>query len=130
MMISAKMTGMTEFERRLKKLVKRKNYDVPMELLVKETAKLARLYAPRKTGDLEESIRDIKTGFGKYKISVNVPYASYMEYGTKYFPVGTAESPRARTSTSGKACYHPFLRPAVWEMMNMFPEMVKKTLFG
>ena len=72
----------------------------------------------------------MKTGFGKFKIVVTVPYASHMEFGTRYFPVGTAESPRARTSTSGKACFHPFLRSATYEKMNEFPEMIKKAIFG
>ena len=130
MRISAKMTGMTDFERRVKKLINKKSYEVPFETMVMETAKLARQYAPVDTGDLEASIKAMKIGFGKYLITSYAPYSSFMELGTKYFPVGDAESPRARTSTSGKACFHPFMRSAAYEMMNKFPEIAKKALFS
>ena len=124
------MTGMTDFERRVKKLINKKSYEVPFETMVMETAKLARQYAPVDTGDLEASIKAMKIGFGKYLITSYAPYSSFMELGTKYFPVGDAESPRARTSTSGKACFHPFMRSAAYEMMNKFPEIAKKALFS
>ena len=130
MRISAKMTGMTDFERRVKKLINKKSYEVPFETMVMETAKLARQYAPVDTGDLEASIKAMKIGFGKYLITSYAPYSSFMELGTKYFPVGDAEAPRARTSTSGKACFHPFMRSAAYEMMNKFPEIAKKILFS
>jgi len=130
MRISAKMTGMTDFERRVKGLMNKKTYEIPFTAVVGETARLARQYAPVDTGDLEASIKATKVGFGKYSITSDVPYASFMEFGTKYFPVGDAESPRARTSTSGKACFHPFMRSAAYEMMNKFPEIAKKILFS
>lgn len=134
MRISAKMTGMGDFERKIKNLLSKKTYEKPFETVVLETAKLARKYAPvakvHKHGRiLEESIKVIKSSSGKYLIIADVPWASFMEFGTKYFPVGTAEAPRARTSTSGKAAYHPFMRSAAYEMMNKFPEIAKKSLF-
>jgi len=137
MRISAKMTGMGNFERHVKKLISKKSYEVPFKHVVMETARLARLYAPvakvhRHEGmpTLEESIKVIKVGSKEYFIIADVPWASFMELGTKYFPVGDAESPRARTSTSGKACFHPFMRSAAYEMMNKFPEIAKKALFS
>ena len=130
MRISAKMTGMTEFERMTKNLVKRDTYEKPLEQLVMEVAVLARMYAPRDTGDLEDSITVKKLGFGKFAVISTVPYSEYMEFGTIYFPVGTAESPRARTSTSGKACFHPFLRSASYQKINEFPDMIKNIIFG
>lgn len=130
MKIVASMTAMTNFERNIRRLLDKRTYEKPVETLIKEIAKLAKQYAPRDTGDLEESIMNMKLGFGKFAIVANMPYASHMEFGTRYFPVGTAENPRARTSTSGKACFHPFLRSATYEMMNEYPKMIKKAIFG
>lgn len=130
MRISVKMTGGSGFERIVKRLTNRKNFEKPVETLVEKIAKLAALYAPRDTGDLEGSIKPIKLGFGKFAVVATVPWAEFMEFGTRYFPVGTAENPRARTSTSGKACFHPFLRSATYQMMSKYPDIIKKSLFG
>lgn len=99
------------------------------EELIRETAMLIRRYAPRDTGDLENSIIVVKKSNNIWDIVVTVPYAYYMEYGTRYFPVGDVNSPRARTSTSGKPCYHPFIRPSIWYMMRKYPEYLKRALF-
>jgi len=127
--VRARITGITELQEVLKK-VNEKNLSASVAELVEDAAELARAYAPQKTGALEEGIHVVKEGDGKYSIIVDVPYASAMEYGTKYFPVGGVDSPRSRTSSSGKPCFHPFLRPAVWQTMKEYPEILKKALFG
>ncbi len=128
-MIRAKITGVTAFQEVIKE-VNEKNLKATLEEAVKIATELTREYAPRKTGDLEESIHYIKDADGKYQIIVDVPYAEAMEYGTKYFEVGSVANPRSRTSTSGKPCFHPFMRPAVWQTMNEFPDIVKRALFS
>ena len=125
----ATITGIEDVEKLNKKLCDKQKITQTVESLVYETADLIRRYAPERYGKLVNSINVIKKG-NAYEIIVDVPYAIHMEYGTRYFPVGTIDSPRARTSTSGKPCFHPFIRPAVWQMMNKFPDIIKKALFS
>jgi hypothetical protein len=127
--IKAKITGANEVIRLNNELIKPENFNKIRDEVIVKIYDKTKEYAPVKTGKLESSIRLVKDG-NEYSIIVNVPYAEYMEYGTKFFPVGTASSPRARTSTSGKACYHPFLRTAVWDVMNGFPQIIEKALFS
>lgn len=133
MRIRAKITGAKELMSGLNELSDKSNFDeISDEVMIKIYDK-TKEYAPVKTGKLESSVRLVKKE-NKYSIIVDVPYAEYMEYGTRYFPVDsaghTASKPWARTSTSGKACFHPFLRTAVWEVMNEFPQIIKKALFS
>lgn len=122
------ITGMDKVQKLNATLMKPSNYYVPIDIILAETVREMKRTAPRFTGELEESIRLFKRGKERI-IAVAVPYAKYMEYGTQYFPVGTVNAPRARTSTSGKPCYHPFMRPAVWKTMREFPKEVRKALF-
>lgn len=133
MQIKATITGAESVLALNKKLSNKKLYEQVLDEIVTQIVYLTRLYAPRKTGDLESSIQLVKSG-RTYIIFVSVPYAEYMEYGTRYFPVDsagfTASSPLSRTSTSGKACFHPFMRTASWEVMNEFPAYIQKILFS
>jgi len=129
-MIRASITGISEFQELLKK-INEKNLRSTVKEAVDDAAELTRAYAPLKTGRLEESIRVIKEGDGKYSIVVSVPYAEAMEYGTKYFPVpDDIQNPMSRTSSSGKPCFHPFMRPAIYQTMHEYPEIIKRALFG
>lgn len=131
--IKAKITGAKDLISLNKEIIKKENADKLRDEVMINIYDKTKEYAPVKTGKLESSIRLVKDE-NTYSIIVSVPYAEYMEYGTRYFPVDSAgysaSSPRARTSTSGKACYHPFLRTATWEVMNKFPQIVKKALFS
>jgi hypothetical protein len=127
-MAHVEITGISELEKMNRELMNENNYLIPVEMIINECAKLIAQYVPERTGDLINSIQVIKDN-DNYIILVAVPYAQYMEYGTVYFPVGTVEVPRARTSTSGKPCFHPFIRPAIWQSMNEFPIELKKSLF-
>ena len=129
------ITGIDELGRFNKKLSDGKALTDAVSKLIMDTAMLIRRYAPRNTGALEDSIVVLKTGQNTWYIDVGVPYAYYMEFGTRYFHYGithggTAQSPEARTSTSGKPCYHPFMRPAVWQMMMRHKEILKRALFS
>jgi len=97
--------------------------------IMRKTYELVVQYAPVDTGALVNSVRLIE-GRNIYYIIITVPYAEFMEYGTRYFPVGTPSSPRSRVSKSGKQCLHPFMRTAVWDVMNEFDEIVKRALFS
>lgn len=98
-------------------LMDKKKYQAAINDIIKKTKKEIIKNAPvGATGDLVKSV----TSGGRFPnryIEVGVPYAQFMEWGTIYFPVGSVNAPRARTSTSGKPCYHPFIRPAVWKQM-------------
>lgn len=124
------VTGIDNVYELNRKISQPSRYINSVDELVIKTTELIRRYAPRKTGRLEMSIYSVKMGEDKWEIVVNVPYAVYVEYGTIYFPVGTVNAPIARTSTSGKPCFHPFMRPAIWEMMLLYPNIFKKVLFS
>ena len=130
MNVRVTVTGLDKVLATCKELTDKKNYDEILDELGNRTLELARLYAPRKTGALEQSGKIIP---GEDEVTVDfsdLPYAGYMEYGTIYFPVGDEKNPRARTSTSGKPCFHPFLRPASYKAMSELYEIVSKALFS
>jgi hypothetical protein len=111
-------------------LMDEKTYETFLDVLAEYTLDLAKQYAPRKTGALESG-GIIITGEKQRIISFeSIPYAKYMEYGTQYFPVdGTPEAPMARTSTSGKPCYHPFIRSAAYKAVNEIDTMLDEIIF-
>jgi hypothetical protein len=80
------------------------------------------------TGKLRDSIRWEKRGKGIYVIICDVPYARWIEYGTRYFPVGKVTSPRGYRSSSGKMASVPFLRSAIWDVQRQFPGMLDSTI--
>lgn len=106
------------------------NYDKIQEDILNDTVSLIRQKAPVDTGRLLESIAWFKVNINQWRIIVNVDYAIFMEFGTKYFPVGTVNAPRMRTSASGKMCYHPFVRPSCWQMNKLFPQYIDRVLFN
>lgn len=89
----------------------------------------AKLTAPRKTGALVKGIHWKKVGKNKYEVVCDVPYASYLEYGTRYIPIGTVNRPRAYITASGKHATMPFLRPALWKTMKEYPHIMRRILF-
>ena len=105
-----------------------KIYERLLREVVEDAAELMRNFAPVDTGLLEDMIKVIKIDGNKYMIVVDVPYAEYMEWGTKYFPVGTPESPRVRSSKSGKTAYHPFMRLAIYIIDAEFDQYFRKIL--
>ena len=133
-MISVEISGLSEVQRIVKRFSNPDTYDRCIGEIVNETANLMRNMAPvadekyTNSGLLEQSIRVIKETKNKYIIVVDVPYAIYMEYGTRYFPVGKPDSPRVRTSTSGKVSYHPFMRTAIWMMDKDYKKYFKRIL--
>ena len=127
MNVRVTVTGLDKVLATCKELTDKKNYDEILDELGNRTLELARLYAPRKTGALEQSGRIISGDNIRTIDFSSLPYAWYMENGTIYFPVGDETSPRARTSTSGKPCYHPFLRPAGYKAISELSAISKES---
>ena len=113
----------------LDKYGRMKTYDDFQLQVIKETADLMKILAPRNTGDLESSIRVVKVGNHSYKILIDVPYAYFTEYGTRYIDIGTIERPKAVVSMSGKQSYRPWMRVSVWRMMNQHVDEIAKAWF-
>ena len=81
--------------------------------ILDEMKDLAEKYAPRFTGALEQSIRIVQRGF-RYELIADVEHASFTEFGTKYFKVGTPERPMIKYSMAGKLSHYPYLRSAIF----------------
>lgn len=107
-----------------------KTYNKFQLKVVEETADLMRKLAPRNTGALENCIRVVKVGTRKYRIVISVPYAIFTEWGTRYIDIGTIEEPKAVISMSGKQSYRPWMRVAIWRMMNQNMDAIMKAFFG
>jgi len=104
---------------------------IMMELAINTLAKATEL-APEDTGLMESSIQIIETN-GKWGLVIDgtlVPYAVYNEFGTYKMPVGDEINPLPITSTSGKAAYRPFLRPAAYRCLDDLDSIVNKIMFG
>ena len=123
-MFNLKWLGINELITANTKMIKRiQQYKDFEEMLDKIVAK-AKHNAPVKTGRLRDSIRWEKRGIGVYALICDVPYAKYIEYGTRYYPVGDVTSPRGYKSSSGKMASVPFLRSAIWDVQREFPGMI------
>ena len=120
--------GLEDIIKITEKFSDKKIYERLLKEIVEDAAELMRNFAPVDTGRLEDMIKVIKIDGNKYMIIVDVPYAEFMEWGTKYFPVGSPESPRVRTSKSGKTAYHPFMRLAVYIIDAEFDKYFRKIL--
>ena len=123
------ITGMEKQRDLMSSLSKPEKFDMAMSEIVSETVKLMKLWCPRFTGYTEDTIMSIKKGLGEYNIWTASNYAQFTEYGTKYINIGTVDNPMYVKSMSGKMSYRPWMRPAVWHMMNKYPEILKRALF-
>jgi len=127
-MFTLKITGITELITCNKKFIERLKRNTDYEEMLDAIVSKAKSNCPVDTGRLEKSIHWEKQGSNSYRIVVNVPYAKYIEYGTRYYPVGSVESPRGYKSTSGKMASVPFLRSACWDVSRQFPNKIKKVI--
>ena len=128
MTTSVEWWGLDDVIKVVDRFADRKLYERLMKEIVDDCADLMRNFAPVDRGLLEEAITVVKIDATRYAIIVDVPYAIFMEWGTKYFPVGTPESPRVRASKSGKTAYHPFMRLAVYVIDAEFEKYFKRIL--
>jgi hypothetical protein len=136
MNVNIKIHGLEKVHEINKILMDEKNYELVLDEIAKDTLNLARQYAPlaaiHRHAEILEQGGFITSSEKSRIISFdNIPHATYMEYGTMYFPVpDTVDAPMARTSTSGKPCYHPFLRPAAYQISQIIPEYINKIIFS
>ena len=126
MQISCSITGLDKQKRILLETASEKNAQEFLQTLVEETQKLMKILAPRYTGLLENSIVVTQLSPNTFKLSIEVPYAKFTEYGTRYIDIGTVEAPMYVVSMSGKQSYRPYARVAVWTMILEHQEIIKK----
>jgi hypothetical protein len=129
MSVSVTITGMEKVHEINNILMDKNNYEELLNMIAQDTLELAKQYAPVDTGMLEAGGKIISSENSRTITFDDIQYAKYMEYGTQYFPVGNEISPRARTSTSGKPCFHPFLRTSMYQIIQMLPEYFNKSIF-
>lgn len=106
-------TGISNALAELKGLRKKLDSGEISDKIVEHVKDLAVKFAPKKTGALEKSIYVEKVGRA-YQLIADVPYASYVEYGTRFIGVGSVKNPLYYTSSSGKFASRPFMRPAIY----------------
>lgn len=139
-MTGIRMRGFDKVSDNLQNIIDKERMAVFFRQLVMATADLIREYAPRDSKSshnrnhpglphLENSIKVKKISDTEYEIRVEVPYAKYLEYGTRYIDIGSVNIPKAVVSGSGKRSFRPFIRPAVWQMMNQYQDLVKQAFF-
>lgn len=136
MNIKIRVTGIDDIVRKNKQVMKLMEKGDFEEEVGKRVVNRAKYRAPRKSGKLVRGIHVKKTG--KNTISVvcdtvnenGVPYPVFLEYGTRYIPIGTPEAPRAIRSSSGKTAFMPYLRWSVVrtnkELGKIFKEIILK----
>lgn len=128
-MFKFRVAGINELIIANNKMIKSLEQNKDFEHMLDKIVEKARNNCPvGSTRKLLKAIRWEKVGKGEYEIICDVPYAKYIEYGTRYFPVGKVTSPRGYKSSSGKMASVPFLRSAIWDVQRQFPEMIDTTI--
>jgi len=100
------------------------------EQILDKIVRSAKYNAPRKTGTLVKAIRWVKEGNGRYAIICDAtnqngdPYPNFLEFGTRFIPIGSVEAPRVYKTTTGKTAQMPFIRPAIYRMSKNFAGMI------
>lgn len=134
------MRGFDKVSKGLRGIIDEKRKELFLRQLVMATADLIKEYAPRDTREshnrnhpdlphLENAIQVKQISKTEYEIKIKVPYAMYLEYGTRYIDIGTVNTPKSVVSGSGKRSFRPFVRPAVYQMMNQYQDLVKQAFF-
>lgn len=94
----------------------------------------AKYRGPRDTGRLVRSIHgevNDSEGFSLICDAVNakgVAYPEFLEYGTRFIPVGTPENPIRYKSTSGKTAHRPYMAWALYETKKKMKEIINNTI--
>lgn len=134
------MRGFDKVSKGLRGIIDEKRKELFLRQLVMATADLIKEYAPRDTREshnrnhpdlphLENAIHVRQVSKNEYEIKIEVPYAKFIEFGTRYIDIGTVNAPKAVVSGSGKRSFRPFIRVAVYEMMTQYQDLVKQAFF-
>lgn len=126
MRIDFTVIGMKDVISRWKRFAKGETWDEVMAIAMAEAVEVARQLCPVDKGDMQASISAHKVRPFEWVITVDVPYASYNEFGWSGIPeIGSETNPKFY-----KGGYRPFVRPALWLMVQKYPDYVKKYMFG
>ena len=79
------------------------------------------IYCPIDTGELVESMYK-NCDETSFEIGANAKHAVFNEFGSIRTPIGSIESPKAAKYKGVR----PFIRPAMYKVKNMFPELFWK----
>jgi hypothetical protein len=123
-MLSFRIIGLEKVVANLKDAADIRHYAKAVDETIAEAVRLAKEYAPvsdpskySHSGTLEASIY-AEGG----TIVADAPWAVFNEYGCWNIEVGTIRNPKGSISGSGKFAYRPFLRPALYQAIDNFPE--------
>ena len=133
--------GLDEIPLTLRDVLDEKRQAYFLRQLVMAIADKIKEYAPRDTREsharrhptilhLENSIHVHQISKTKYLITVESPYAWFLETGTRYIDIGTVNVPKPVISGSGKRSFRPFIRPAVWQMYRENQDLIKQIFFS
>jgi len=121
------MLGLSRLDSILKFLMSDSGYKQVMMLLAAKALEMAMEFSPEMTGAMEEAIelREVSSGWELFIDGRTIPYAYYNEFGTYKIPAGKdGSNPIPYVSTSGKACYRPFLRTAAYRALDELNKIV------
>jgi len=134
-MVTVRVDGADELIEFLKDISSEKKAEQVLKKLADKVAERAFELAPEDTGTMEEDIR-VEPDEQGYRVvcdpvnSSGKDYAYYNEFGCYFMPVGDEENPNAVISTSGKAAYRPFMRPAALQALDGLDEIINSVFFG
>jgi len=134
--LNAHVTGIAEALSQIKGLQKKLDSGEISDKIAEHIKDLAIKFCPRSNINhkhLDESIY-LKKIKNIYQLVADKPYATYVEYGTRFIPVGEVENPFYYISTGGKFSSRPFLRPAIYkgikDAQRIVDEIVEKIKRG
>jgi len=117
-MVSIEVTGLDSLIKKMQHVASPEMIDEFMAQMGDMMLNQARAYSPVRTGDMMNGINK-NTTEQEIELFCDVPYAVYNEYGSYTTPAGTPENPIESTGpVSGKVAYRPFMRSAVYTVMN------------
>lgn len=129
--LKVRTKGLQQLISKTERVIKALEEGILTDAIEKKVVRRAKYRAPRKKGHLVRGIRSQKTGKHSFKIICDVtnkdgePYPAFLEYGTRFIRVGTAESPRVIRSSSGKTAFLPYMSWAAWRTLQEVPKIFR-----
>lgn len=134
--IKVRTRGLNEFIQANEKVIAALDRGDLNKALAEKAEHRAKYRAPRKKGILVKSIKAKIINQFSFIFECSAEnergedYPRFLEWGTRHIRVGTPESPRTITSSSGKTAFLPFMRWALWRTMQeanlIFKEKILK----
>lgn len=132
MIRSVNVTGLQDMINANKKAIGVLDKGTLLDEVGKMIVRGARYVAPRKKGILQAFIRFKKISSEVIQIICDAknakgePYPDFLEFGTRYIPIGTPERPRRYKSSSGKTASLPYLQSAILKAQKKIPKLFEK----